>query len=437
MKDKIIKGFSKLPETEKRRYVASLCKDPEKLAAEMEAFLFTTEGERELFMDLSENTISSFHLPYGIAPNFLINNKVYHVPMVIEESSVVAAAASSARFWADRGGFVVKEISTVKLGHVYFRWFGDSKLLFDHWSKIRTILLAKLNPISANMTQRGGGIQKLELIDNRDNVPNLFKLHAEFDTVDSMGANFINTCLEELAQGLLAYVDSNPVFPAETCQVVMSILSNYTDQCVVTVEASCLIEDLEGSVNGLTAEEFCEKMLVAFQIAHTDVYRATTHNKGVMNGVAAVLIATGNDFRAAEAAAHAFAARDGQYRSLSSCQVEGDHFSISLTIPLSVGTVGGITNIHPLARTSLEVLGHPSAKELMGIIAAVGLASNFSALQNLVTQGIQKGHMKLHLANILNALSATLSQRHAAQKYFTNNQVSYAAVKEFLDSGKA
>ena len=156
-----------------------------------------------------------------------------------------------------------------------------------------------------------------------------------------------------------------------------------------------------------------------------------------MNGVAAVLIATGNDFRAAEAAAHAFAARDGRYRSLSHCYVEGDHFIVSLTLPLSVGTVGGITNIHPLARTSLEVLGHPSAQELMGIIAAVGLASNFSALQNLVTQGIQKGHMKLHLANILNALSATLTQRHEAQKYFANNQVSYAAVKAFLDAGQA
>jgi hydroxymethylglutaryl-CoA reductase len=197
-----------------------------------------------------------------------------------------------------------------------------------------------------------------------------------------------------------------------------------------------MLEELEG-INGLTAEEFCDKMLVAYQIAHTDVYRATTHNKGVMNGVAAVLLATGNDFRAAEAAAHAYAARDGKYRSLSKCKVVGDHFTVSLTIPLSVGTVGGITNIHPLARTSLEILGHPTAKELMKIIAAAGLASNFSALQNLVTQGIQKGHMKLHLANILNALCATLAERHAAQKYFTNHQVSYAAVKAFLDARNA
>jgi hydroxymethylglutaryl-CoA reductase len=433
MKGRIIKGFSKLTEDEKRKLVASLCVTPGEAVPLMESFLFSDEKLRELFMDLSENTISSFHLPYGIAPNFIINGNTYHVPMVIEESSVIAAAASSARFWAERGGFNITALKAIKLGHVYFRWFRDPDELKSRWLLIRPVLLERLKEFTANMERRGGGVSSLELLDDTYRIDRLFRLKAEFETVDSMGANFINTCLEELGKGLAESLNTPEEIEHPPCQIVMSILSNYTNQCVVTVEIACERKGLKGITNGLSIDEFAEKVALAYQIAFTDTYRATTHNKGIMNGVDAVLIATGNDFRAAEAAAHTFASRSGQYRALSRCELDVATIRIILQTPMSVGTVGGITNLHPLARMSLEILGNPDANELMGIVASVGLASNFSAISSLVTTGIQKGHMKLHITNILNILNAEPRQRLEALDYFEGKTVSFAAVKEFLD----
>ncbi|MHC1706642.1 MAG: hypothetical protein AB9842_03855 [Bacteroidales bacterium] len=433
MKGRIIKGFSKLTEQEKRSLVASLCINPEEALPLMESFIFSDEKLRELFMDMSENTISSHHLPYGIAPNFIINNNIYHVPMVIEESSVIAAAASSARFWSERGGFKIIDLKATKLGHVYFRWFRQPGELKSLWPAIRPVLLNRLKEFTANMEKRGGGVSSLDLMDDTFRVDKLFRLKAEFETVNSMGANFINTCLEELAKGLAEQLNTGEDLVNPPCQVVMSILSNYTDQCVVTVEIGCERKGLKGITNGLSVDEFAEKVALAYEIARKDVYRAVTHNKGIMNGVDSVLLATGNDFRSAEAAAHAYASRSGSYRALSWCELDANNISIKLQIPLSVGTVGGITNLHPLARMSLEILGNPDAPELMSIIASVGLASNFSAVSSLVTTGIQKGHMKLHITNILNILNADPRQRQEAINYFEGKTVSFAAVKEFLD----
>jgi hydroxymethylglutaryl-CoA reductase len=174
------------------------------------------------------------------------------------------------------------------------------------------------------------------------------------------------------------------------------------------------------------------KLCLAYQVALHDPARAVTHNKGIMNGVDAVLMATGNDYRAAEAAAHAYAARNGKYQSLSSCAIQDNMLTIGLTIPLALGTVGGITNLHPLARLSLEILGNPNAKDLMGIVASVGLASNFAAIRSLVTTGIQKGHMRLHLSNILNMLNVNNGEREDAEAYFIDRKVSFNAVKHFL-----
>lgn len=433
MKGRIIKGFSKLKEEEKRKLVSSLCVNPEEAQVLMQSFIFSDEKLRELFMDLSENTISSHHLPYGIAPNFIVNNNIYHVPMVIEESSVIAAAASSARFWAERGGFRVIDLKATKLGHVYFRWFRDPEELKARWNVIRPLLLDRLKEFTCNMERRGGGVSTLELMDDTYRTDRLFRLKAEFETVDSMGANFINTCLEELAKGLSLQLNTEEDIENPPCQIVMSILSNYTDQCTVTIEIGCERKGLKGITNGLSVDEFADKVALAYEIASKDIYRAVTHNKGIMNGVDAVLIATGNDFRAAEAAAHAFASRSGHYRALSWCELDAANISIKMQMPLSVGTVGGITNLHPLARMSLEILGSPDANELMGIIASVGLASNFSAISSLVTTGIQKGHMKLHITNILNILNADARQRCEALAYFEGKTVSFAAVKEFLN----
>ncbi len=436
MKGLIYKGFSKLSEEEKRKLVSHLCEEPGIAGLEMSSYIVKDPIRREMFMDLSENTISAYHLPYGIAPNFVVNGNIYHVPMVTEESSVVAAAASAARFWAERGGFVVKELKTTKLGHVYFQWYGDDTILFQTWPSLKSTLLARLKYVTASMVQRGGGITSLELADDRHKTEKLFRLVVEFDTVNSMGANFINTCLEELAQGLDAALNTGKSSEENPCRVVMSILSNYVENCTVTVEVGCPVRNLQGITVGMTPRQFARKVDLAYAIAWNDVYRATTHNKGVMNGVDSVIIATGNDWRAAEAGAHAFASRDGQYRALSRCELTDDTIRIWLTIPLAVGTVGGITNLHPLAKKSLEILGNPTSDELMAIIASAGLASNFAAVQSLVTTGIQKGHMKLHLVNIFNALGATPKQRQLATDYFQGQKVSFAAVKQFIDEHK-
>jgi hydroxymethylglutaryl-CoA reductase len=428
----IVRGFSKLTEEEKRNFIAMLCNDPPQAEERLERFLMEDENERSQFLELSENTISSFHTPYGIAPNLLVNGKVYHVPMAIEESSVVAAASHSARFWAERGGFRVTGLTTVKLGHVYFRWFGSPEYIRERWHQLKLFLLERLKKLTSNMARRGGGILSLELLDETAVISHLFKLELKVETINSMGANFVNTCLEDMAEALDLFftVEDDP--GEKKCQVAMSILSNYTPECTVTVEASCEIEHLSPIAERLPVEIFADKLCLAYQIAQHDPSRAVTHNKGIMNGVDAVLMATGNDYRAAEAAAHAYAARDGQYRALSRCTVDNGLLTISLTIPLALGTVGGITNLHPLARLSLEILGNPNAKELMGIVASVGLASNFAAIRSLVTTGIQKGHMRLHLSNILNMLNVSNGQREEAELYFINRKVSFNAVKHFL-----
>lgn len=428
----VIRGFSKLTEEEKRNFIARLCNDSLQAEDRLERFLMEDESDRSQFLELSENTISSFHTPYGIAPNFLVNGNVYHVPMAIEESSVVAAASHSARFWAERGGFSVTSLTTVKLGHVYFRWFGDASYMRERWHQLKLFLLERLKKITANMVRRGGGILSLELLDETLTISHLYKLELKVETINSMGANFINTCLEDMAEALDLFFTSDDEHEEKKCQVAMAILSNYTPECTVTVEASCGIDHLKPIAERLPVEIFADKLCLAYQIAHHDPSRAVTHNKGIMNGVDAVLMATGNDSRAAEAAAHAYAARDGQYRALSNCTVNNGILSIGLTIPLALGTVGGITNLHPLARLSLEILGNPNAKKLMGIVAAVGLASNFAAIRSLVTTGIQKGHMRLHLSNILNTLNVNNGQREEAEAYFINKKVSFNAVKHFL-----
>ncbi len=433
MRTRILKGFSKLTENQKRNLIAQYCKDPEGAEGEMKSLLFADPEERKNFLELSENTISSFHLPYGIVPNVVVDGKVYHVPMAIEESSVVAAASHSTRFWAEHGGFRVKQLSTIKLGHVYFRWFGEPAALLQRWDQLKAHLLEHLKKVTASMVHRGGGVISLELIDETRSIENLYKLELEVDTVNSMGANFINTCLEDMAEGLEVFFGDGKEINDRECQVSMAILSNNTAKCTVTVEASCQIDSLSRITEGMPVGLFADKMVLAYQIAHMDTYRAATHNKGIMNGVDAVLIATGNDFRAAEAATHAYASRSGQYRGLSWCEVRDEVLTLGLTLPLAVGTVGGITNLHPLARLSLEILGNPSARDLMGIVAAVGLATNFASVRSLVTTGIQKGHMRLHLSNMLNALNADEEQRKEAEIHFRGKKVSYSAVKHFIN----
>lgn len=431
---KIISGFSGMDRNEKLSLLLHGLNDPERARSELESYRHGDPLIQKLHDEFSENTITNFFMPYGIAPNFLINGKFYMVPMVTEESSVVAAASRSAKFWSRRGGFNIVVQDTIKNGQLHFIWNGDPAKLKNAFPNLKELLLKRTSHITSNMVKRGGGIRDISLVDKRDQIDGYFQLSADFDTRDSMGANFINSCLEEFGVIIKEFVRDDESFGEEEMEVhvIMAILSNYTGDCLVTAEVNCDAAELKEIAGDMPVPDFTRKFYYAMKMAETDVHRATTHNKGIFNGVDAVVIATGNDFRAVEAAGHAWAAREGRYKSLSTSVHDNGKFSMSLTLPLAVGTVGGLTGLHPLARRSLEILGNPDARELMGIIAAAGLASNFAAVSSLITKGIQAGHMKMHLSNILNHFGAVDKERDAAVEYFSNRKVGFAAVEGFL-----
>ncbi len=435
MHRKTITGFSKLSKEEKLRWTAAhFSAQPEAMVSEAHSFWHADAAQQRILDGFSENTITNFHLPYGIAPNFIINGQAYAVPMVIEESSVVAAASSAAKFWMERGGFRAEVQGTQKLGQVHFKWRGDVGKLQRLFPELKARFYEEAAFLTANMEKRGGGVSDVVLRDQTALEPDYYQLFVSFETCDSMGANFINSVLESFAQSLTGFFGLHPAFGEEERQVevIMSILSNYTPECLVRTWVECPVEDLEGVCNDLDAATFARRFCQAVRIAHIDPHRATTHNKGIFNGVDAVVVATGNDFRAVEACGHTYAARDGQYRSLSYCRVEDGVFRFWLDLPIALGTVGGLTRLHPLARRSLELLGDPSAEQLMMIIAATGLAQNFAALRSLVTTGIQHGHMKMHLMNILNHLEATDPEITAVIDHFRHRVVSFTAVREYL-----
>ena len=433
MKDKrIIAGFSKLSKQEKIALVTNKTMHPAHADAMLRSFWHPDAEKQKLFDEFSENTISNFYIPYGIAPNFLINGKMYMIPMVIEESSVIAAASSSAKFWAEKGGFHSEVLSTIKIGQVHFIWKGNINTLREVFPELKQLLIERTSSLTANMEKRGGGILDIELIDLTAQLEDYYQLKATFDTRDSMGANFINSCLEEFADILREYVAESDRLQDHELQVIMSILSNYTPDCLVHSYVECAIEECKDFDESVTADEFVYKFEKAVQIAQIDVHRATTHNKGIFNGIDAVALATGNDFRAIEACGHAFAARDGHYKSLSTISLKDGKFRYSLTLPLSMGTVGGLTSLHPLARFSLELLGNPGVIDLMKIASCVGLANNFGAIKSLITKGIQRGHMKMHLLNILNVFGADVEEKKQAIYNFKHEKVSYSSVSKFL-----
>jgi hydroxymethylglutaryl-CoA reductase len=435
----IINGFSKMSKEEKLKLVASFFDYPEKVLRELKSYWHSDPKKQTLFDEFSENTLSNFYFPFGIAPNFLINGKNYLVPMVIEESSVIAAASSSAKFWAERGGFHAEVAATEKIGQVHFIWKGDPKKLENAMPGLRKELINGTKPITANMESRGGGILDIRLINMNDQMENYYQLKVSFDTVDSMGANFINSVLEEFARLLKDFLLKDRRFTDDEkeCEIIMAILSNYTPNCLARVYVECDIKDLKIRDKDMTSEKFAWKFQRAVEIARIDEYRATTHNKGIFNGIDAIALATGNDFRAIEAGAHTYAARTGKYQSLTELSLENGRFHYELNVPLALGTVGGLTSLHPMAKFSLEMLGLPSARELMMIAASAGLANNFSAVKSLVTKGIQVGHMKMHLFNILNFYSATQEEKLKAIEYFENQKVSFKSVTDFINNLRA
>lgn len=437
MNNRTIDGFSKLSKKDKISWLAStFAGDPAGFSDELNSWQHPDPAKQIVLDGFTENALTNFPLPYSVTPNVMVNGKVYAVPMVIEESSVVAAASSAAKFWLKKGGFHAEILGTIKLGQVHFRWGGDTGILRNLFPEIKKYLLESASELTANMEKRGGGIVEIELLDFSHVEPEYYQLRTSFQTCDSMGANFINSVLERFGNSLEHFFDTHTSLRdnERDLEVVMCILSNYTPDCVVRAWVECPLTELEDLARdaGLPGPEAVDRVCTAVRIARVDPYRAVTHNKGIFNGIDAVVIATGNDFRAIEACGHAYAARDGQYRSLSKAWVENGIFRFELEVPLAMGTVGGLTALHPLAKKSLEMLGNPTATELMMVTAALGLAQNFAAVRSLVTTGIQKGHMKMHLSNILRHLGANDQQFEAAQQYFANNTVSFSAVRNFL-----
>ena len=430
---KEIKGFSKLSKKEKINWlVSSYFKDDSHAENILKQYWNSNESLQNLHDEFSENSISNYYLPFSIAPNFLINDKKFTIPMTIEESSVVAAAGKAAKFWMKHGGFKAEVINDEKIGQVHFFYHGNKKTIIEYFEFVKPILFKETESITKKMKSRGGGITDISLIDKSSQLTGYFQLFATFKTVDAMGANFINSCLEEFAN---IFKNSTQLYKAEKLkkeeiEIVMSILSNYVPNCLVKTEVSCSVQDINSLEPNTT--DFAHKIIQAINIANLDIHRAVTHNKGIMNGIDAVVIATGNDFRAIEAGAHAYASRNGTYQSLSNAYIKNNNFYFELTLPMAIGTVGGVTNLHPLVKLALKILGNPNSKELMKIIASVGLAQNFGALRSLVTSGIQKGHMKMHLINLLNKYELNEEEKKLAIAYFKNRTVSSSSVDSFI-----
>ena len=437
-RERIKKGFSKLLKEEKLKLIANYFENPGEVISLLKSYWHPDSKQQQLFDEFSENTITNFFIPYGISPNVTINGKDYVVPMVIEESSVVAAASAAAKFWGERGGFHAEVVDVRKVGQVHFGWSGPKERLFDLFPAIKERLLKDTAAMTEKMVKRGGGILGMRLIDYSEQIPDYYQIRVEFGTGDAMGANFINSVLEQFGHSLQdSFAEQNDL-PEDLrkVEIIMTILSNNTPDCRVKVWVECPVEQLDGIDEHLSGAEYAKKFKKAVDIAHIDIDRATTHNKGIYNGIDAVVIATGNDFRAVEAAGHTFASRNGRYESLSTVTLENGLFHFELEVPMALGTVGGLTSLHPLAKKTLELLGNPTAPELMTIAATMGLANNFSAVRSLTTKGIQAGHMKMHLNNILNQLNASEEDKKKAREYFKDKTVSYAGVEQYLDSLK-
>ena len=424
-----VSGFSKFTKAEKIDWlISNYFQDNSNAKANLERYWNSDLALQKLHDEFTENTISNFYLPFGIAPNFLINDKVKVIPMAIEESSVVAAASNAAKFWMQRGGFKAEVISTTKVGQVHFMFHGKFSKIKSLFETIKPQLFEHTKSITKNMEARGGGILDIKLVNKTSQLKGYYQLHVTFETMDAMGANFVNSCLEQIASSFKTC--------SEEIQVVMSILSNYVPDCLVRAEVSCNVEAL-GTNELYSGQEFADTFIQAVQIAEVEPFRAVTHNKGIMNGVDSVVLATGNDFRAVEAGVHAYAARSGSYSSLTHASIEEGVFRFWIEIPLALGTVGGLTGLHPLVKTALELLGNPSAKELMEVVAVAGLAQNFAALKSLTTTGIQQGHMKMHLLNILNQFEATDKEKLQLVEHFKKNTVTHSAVVEAIEKLRA
>jgi hydroxymethylglutaryl-CoA reductase len=346
---------------------------------------------------MSENVIGTFALPLGIAVNFLVNARDYLIPMAIEEPSVVAAASHAAKLARVGGGFVAEAGASLMIGQIQVLELDDPEGARRKLLAERERLLGVANEQDPVIVELGGGSRDLEVrIIQESPAGPMVIVHVIYDCRDAMGANAVNTAVEALAP-LVEQITGG--------RVCLRILSNLADRRLVRARAAVPEEAL--AMEDFAGHEVAQRIVEAFALAAVDPYRAATHNKGIMNGIDAVLIATGNDWRAVEAGAHAYASRSGRYGALSTWERDPDGDLVgTLELPMAVGIVGGATKAHPTAGVALKVLGVKTAQELAEVTAAVGLAQNLAALRALATEGIQRGHMELHARNVAIAAGA-------------------------------
>lgn len=346
-----------------------------------------------------ENTVGVYALPLGIATNFLINDKDYLIPLVVEEPSVVAAVSNAARLFREGGGFQTWSDEPIMIGQMQVLDLEDVYVAAGAVRSHRDRLLQFVNEqIGGSIVARGGGARDIEVRPILDTpIGEMLIVHLLYDSRDAMGANAVNTAVEALAPEIETITGG---------RVHLRILSNLSDRRRAGVEATIPAKEL--ATETLSGAQVVKAVVEAGAFAEVDPYRATTHNKGIMNGIDAVAIATGNDWRALEAGAHAYAARNGQYASLSKWWSDDEgNLHGSLELPLAVGIVGGATRVHPAAQVALKILGMQTAHELAEVMAAVGLAQNFAAIRALATEGIQHGHMRMHARQIAVAAGAS------------------------------
>lgn len=427
MKSSRIPGFYKMTIEERREFLKE-----NNILSQDELMTFSSNGEGSLPLEkadnMIENVVGTYPLPFGLGLNFLINEKEYIIPMVIEEPSVVASASFMAKIVRDAGGFNTEATDRVMIGQIQVVGCPDFEQAKAELLQAKDELIQDANAAHPSLLARGGGAEDLEVrILNEDSDSEYGKmlvLHLFINTCDAMGANTINTMVEALAPKVEQLTGG---------KVYLRILSNYADRCLAKATCSIPVELLE--TKEFTGEEVRDGIVHAYEFAASDPYRAVTHNKGIMNGIDPVVIATGNDWRAVEAAAHAHAARYGKYGSMTTWSVaDNGNLVGELELPMAVGTVGGSIRIHPVSKLALDLLDVESAQELAQVIVAVGLAQNLGALRALATEGIQRGHMALHSRSVAMAAGATGEMIDViANELIETNEIRVGKAKELVD----
>ncbi|MBM6638685.1 hydroxymethylglutaryl-CoA reductase, degradative [Staphylococcus xylosus] len=378
----------------------------------------------EIANSLIENVIGQGTLPVGLLPEINVDGKSYVVPMMVEEPSVVAAASYGAKLVNQTGGFKVLASERLMIGQIVFDSVTDTAVLEEQLQQLEVQMKRIADEVYPSIIERGGGFRKIEI----DTFPNegLVSLKIYVDTKDAMGANMLNTILE----GITAYLKNE----LEHVDILMSILSNHATASVVKVQGEISVDAL--SKGGRDGQDVAKRMERASVLAQVDIHRAATHNKGVMNGIHAVVLATGNDTRGAEATAHAYASKDGQYRGLATWDYNEEKQVLvgTIEVPMTLATVGGGTKVLPIAKASLELMNVDSAQELGHVVAAVGLAQNFAACRALVSEGIQQGHMSLQyksLAIVVGAQGEEIAQ--VAERLKTQDRANTAVAQQLLE----